>query len=193
MKKLLLFGFVFLVTLVQAKKVIVPGKIYYERDSTDVSFEVHTNWEDNVFVESVQTGIKYVDADGKSRFLKPEMAKGISFTYAQIRYLMVSIQNTIGLGPIIGKIEPYLFLKVEYGGDKLKLLLFHRSTVQSHIMVFVLAKKNGSTMPSNTYSFRKTYTTFFSDCPNLSQRIQRKELRRKDFYRIIDIYNSECP
>lgn len=43
-----------------------------------------------------------------------------------------------------------------------------------------------------TKSFKKTVRSYFTDCPELIEKVNKKEFRKKHFMEIVDFYNENC-
>ena len=41
-------------------------------------------------------------------------------------------------------------------------------------------------------NFKKAASNYFKDCPNLVEKLQNKEYKKKDIREIIDFYNEYC-
>ncbi|MBI3220818.1 MAG: hypothetical protein HYZ44_14985 [Bacteroidetes bacterium] len=53
-----------------------------------------------------------------------------------------------------------------------------------------LVKKDGSGLEMPNLTFKKSLSTFLSDCPEVNERIKSGDLGRKDIDKIVDRYNS---
>lgn len=68
-------------------------------------------------------------------------------------------------------------------------LCYARQSPGTPFDVPYLVKRTGASMQVTVIRFRKSVSTFLSDCSRIGEMIEREELGRKDLDRIIDEYN----
>jgi len=183
----------------QAKK--VEGKILFENGTIDVTFDIPVDlFTKELLFESIQYRIKYVDSTGKNIILKPSDAKEIRFKYDFENVRMISMQNSLGLGHLLSKTD-YIFLKIEID-NKLKLFKFYeKNTISSGggttggsytTERIILQKRNEELKMIRNSKFKKEMPEYFSDCPKLAEKIEKKEYQIDDMDIIVRYYNSTC-
>ncbi len=57
---------------------------------------------------------------------------------------------------------------------------------------YILQKGDGELKRTKGLNFRKDMVEYFSDCPELSKRIDNKEFRNNDLESIVRFYNNKC-
>ena len=193
---ILLFG---LLTNFMAHAKKVDGVIIDNNDSTiHVKFDIPVNiFSGEVNFESIQQKVKYIDKNNKLVIVKPDQVKEIIIKgrYEVIR--MMSINYDFESGSIS---NTKIFLHILVDG---KLRLFrHYSTVTiggSTIFSsayrfdrFILQKSNQKLKQPKGVSFYKDMAEYFSDCPELARKIERKEYSKEDMEEIAKYYNQNC-
>jgi hypothetical protein len=56
----------------------------------------------------------------------------------------------------------------------------------------ILQKGNGELKQPRSLSFRKDMRDYFSDCPDLTEKIDSRDFRRADMEAIVIYYNAHC-
>ncbi len=119
---------------------------------------------------------------------------------------MISCANTLG-GEGMFSTSTKIFLKLEIDGPlRLYRYYFKQSspgfyggpgggyapgaTYTSNNLVF--QKGNGPLKQPRTFGWKKDMLEYFSDCPALRERIESKDLRRKEIEAIVLFYNQHC-
>ena len=96
--------------------------------------------------------------------------------------------------------NPKIFLHLQVDG-KLKLFRYYFKRDKTapglgHISIpdaALLYQKGNSTLKkTNQPEFRPEMMQYFSDCPELSKKIETGEFRRTDIKKIAEFYNSHC-
>ena len=72
------------------------------------------------------------------------------------------------------------------------LALFFSFNAEYSADSFVLQKDDEQMMRPNPMSFRKDLMLYFSDCPELSQKIESKEFRSSEIVQMVKFYNANC-
>ena len=157
--------------------------------------------------ERIQYKVRYYDETGRKRTLRPDEADEIRFEYGGMTVRMISCPNTLGGGSIFSTASN-IFLKLEIDG-RLKLYRFYQTqTTPGHfgggagagyspgmtyrIDNLIFQKGNGPLKRPRTLGWKKDMLEYFSDCPALRERIESKDLRRKEIEAIVMYYNQNC-
>jgi hypothetical protein len=119
---------------------------------------------------------------------------------------MLSRVNTLGGGSIFSN-QTNIFLRLEIDGA---LKLFHYHYTQTSPGMYsgstgamtgghsysvenlILQKNDGLLKQPRSLSFRKDMREYFSDCPQLTERIEARDFKRADMEAIVIFYNSNC-
>jgi hypothetical protein len=196
--------FLCVTTLAFARK--IEGQIISSKGTRNVVFNIPFRFlskEPNY--ERLQFRVRYYDASGKLVTLKPDDAEEIRFTVANKQVRMLSRINTIGGGSIFST-QANIFLRLEVDGP---LKLFHYYYTQTSPGMYsgsgamtgghsysvenlILQKGNGELKQPRSLTFRKDMRAYFSDCPQLTERIEARDFRRADLEAIVMFYNSNC-
>jgi hypothetical protein len=207
MKKVILIASLILVFYnVDAKK--IPGKIVLNNGETiDVTFLIPFGFlNSQPTYTKLQMRARYVDRSGKKVVIKPDDAKEISFNFKGQNIRMISVNDDLGLQSIFSS-QQRAFLKLEIDGA-LRLFTYYftqnspgmynsaTGTMSGgtyyNVDKFVLQKKNGPLKQPRGISFRKDMSEYFSDCPELVERIQKRDLRKGDLEIMVMEYNKKC-
>ncbi|HEY3404024.1 MAG TPA: hypothetical protein VGK59_11590 [Ohtaekwangia sp.] len=184
----------------------VPGTIITKGESKDVMLDLKVDlFAGEPNFERTQYKIKYYDETGKKQTLRPDDADEVIFTYEGLKVRMISCVNTLGSGDIFSS-SVKIFLKLEIDGP-LRLYRFYYkqsnpgyfgaggtytagATYTLENMVF--QKGNGPLKQSKGTGWRKDMRAYFSDCPALAERIENKDLGKKEIEAIVRYYNTNC-
>jgi hypothetical protein len=190
---------------VEAKK--VDGKLVIGKDTMDVIFNIPFKlFGEEPNYEKLQYKVKYYNSIGNKITVIPDNAKEFWFTYEGEFVRMLSRKNTIGLGSIFN-VSSNIFLRLEmegavnlfnyyetrsspgmYGGAGGAMVGGYSYGVDSYI----LQKGNGELKKPKGLSFKKDMADYFSDCPELAEKIEKKDFRKNDLEEIVRFYNSSC-
>lgn len=183
-----------------------PGTIIYpDKDKEEVIFELPLLLFGDLNYIKLQEKVKYTDSFGAKKLLRPEQVKEIVFTYKGERIRMISIPKSgdLMLGSIFSA-STSIFLKLEEEGS---LSLFKYEYKQSspgsmspgggmtggysyNVDKHLLLKTGGTMKWPRDLSFRKDMIEYFSDCPELSAKIDKKEFKKDHLIEIVRFYNS---
>ena len=207
MRKLLFIVSIGLISSITLSAKKIDGKIFFENDTVDVIFKIPfklLTQEPNY--EKIQSKIKYYDSNGNKITLKPSQAKEIRFNDGFFEVRMLSRYNSLGLGGLFS-IHNYIFLKLETDGY-LKLFRYYytqhsagtyNSTTGTmtggysyNVESYILQKGDSELVRPSGYMFRKDMKEYFSDCPELSKKIEDRELRKDDMESIVRYYHLHC-
>lgn len=201
MRKLIfitVIGLIFTIKL-EAKK--IEGQIFYKDDSINVIMKIPILFYTRVpNYEKLQYKVKYFDATGVKKILRPDDAEEIRFTYENEKVRMLSRKKTKGLNKPFS-VGANFFLRIEVDGG-LKLFSFYyvkrsmgkqgRPSTSVRIRKYILQKGNEQIREINNWTFRKDMIEYFNDCPELSKKIEDEEFRLRDIDSIVSYYNKNC-
>jgi hypothetical protein len=182
----------------------IPGMIISKGESREVTFELKIpllSFEPNF--ERIQYKVKYYE-NGKKKTLRPDDADEIIFDYEGMEIRMISCENTIGGGTLLAPPKK-IFLKLEIDGP-LRLFRFYfkassnfsagpgmgGGTTYYTVDNLIFQKGNGPLKKPRQFGWKKDMLEYFSDCPALSERIESKDLKRKEIEEIVLYYNRHC-
>ena len=180
----------------------IPGTIISKGESTDVMFEIKMPLmlgEPNF--ERLQYKVKYYDERGKKITLRPDNVDEIQFRYEGVEIRMISCASTPGIGNIFSS-STRIFLKLEMDGPLRLYRFYYKQTTGAGYggapgMTYVadnliFQKGNGPLKQPRSLGWKKDMLEYFSDCPELRERIESKDLRRKEIEEIVAYYNQKC-
>lgn len=206
MRKALLLSVLTLFTFtLHAKK--INGRIFFENDTIDVTLNIPFKlFSKEPNYQRLQNRLKYYDSTGAKVVVTPDQVKEFAFSYGYEVVRMLSRENSLGLGGIFA-IDTNIFLKLEVDGA-LKLFkyyftqsspgMYNASTgmvtgaYSFSVENYVLQKGDEELMRPRGLTFRKDMTEYFDNCPDLAEKIDKKEFRRADITAIVNFYNSMC-
>jgi hypothetical protein len=185
----------------------IQGTIIVNGESKAVTFDIKVPLlADEPNFERIQYKVRYYDESGKKRTLRPDDADEIRFRYEGMDVRMISCFNTLGGGSLFSTASK-IFLKLEIDGPlKLYRFYYQQSTpgyyggagggyspgMNYRVENLVFQKGNGLLKQPRALGWKKDMLEFFSDCPALRERIESKDLRRKEIEAIVIYYNENC-
>lgn len=180
----------------------IPGTIISKGQSTDVMFEIKVPLLlDEPNFERIQYKVKYYDERGKKITLRPDNADEIRFRYDGIEIRMISCMSTSDIGNIFSS-STRIFLKLEMDGPLRLYRFYYKQTTgagyggapaMTYVAEnFVFQKGNGPLKKPRSLGWKKDMLEYFSDCPELRERIESKDLRKKEIEEIVAYYNLKC-
>ncbi|MFB6317084.1 hypothetical protein [Saccharicrinis sp. FJH54] len=207
MKKIYLLLTLIVVFAIQINAKNLKGKIITGSDTSTVMFKIPKGFlSTQISYEKLQKKVKYFDVDGTKKILRPENAEEFRFMYKGKEIRFLSRRNNLYLGGAFS-IRPRLFLKLEVDG-KLKLFKYYGSQnssgsfgassggmyggVSMNTVDNILQKGDGDLMQPNFYRYKKELKEFLNDCPELCEKIDNKELKKRDLEEIVRFYNENC-
>ena len=104
----------------------------------------------------------------------------------------------LSVGNSVESLLRYYFLKLVDNGAPLKLFIFYDETTSDDGMNtdfverYFVQKDNRELILIGGLNFRKTMLEIVGDCPDVAQKIESKEWRKRDLVQIIRFYNNEC-
>jgi len=183
----------------------VKGKIFFENDTIEVMIHVPVNsFTDEPNLEKLQFKVVYYDSTGQKIKLRPDHARGFSFTYGTHKILMLSVYNSLELG-VFDPTGNNIFLHQIIDG-KLKMFIYYNTayyplpnTLTGTLGIYhyqtdrcILQKGDGELKRTRTSGFKKDMAEYFSDCPELVEKIMNTEYDEIDMKSIVDFYNLFC-
>jgi len=207
MKKFLLsvFALTLLLTNLHARR--VPGKIISQGKVVNVTIKIpsFTFFMSSSSYEQLQYKVKYFDEAGNKHILRPDYADEIQFEDGGQLVRMLSRPNTLNLGNIFN-MSKNIFLKLEVDGELKLFSYFYTSRspgmyTGAGMMMggytytverFILQKGNGNLKRPRTLTFRKDMADYFSDCPDLVNKIENKYFKQNDLNSMVAYYNAYC-
>lgn len=154
----------------------------------------------------LQYKIRYYDEAGKKQTLRPHDADEIRFDYEGREVRMISCPNTLGNGNIFST-STRIFLKLEIDGPLRLYRHYYKESTPGFYTGgtggfsggttyiaenLIFQKGNGPLKQPKTLGWKKDMLDYFSDCPGLRERIDNKDLRRKEIEAIVIYYNQNC-
>jgi hypothetical protein len=202
-----------IVVSIQVNAERIKGKIFYDKDTSDVIFDFNTSKETGkieIDYTELQSSIDY-DSLGIGRILTPNKANGYQFEIEGKRIIMLAVPNTIE-DVDYSKPIPKIFLKIEIDG-KLKLFKYYeiRENYKPNFeysgieLLLYIAIKDYYIKESNwikkdnqplakfiNSTFRRSGASYFKDCPYLSEGIKNKDYKLENIVAIVQYYNTKC-
>ncbi|HYG18826.1 MAG TPA: hypothetical protein VD816_07850 [Ohtaekwangia sp.] len=187
-----------------AKK--IPGKIVYRDKVVDVIFNIPFGiLSFSPDYRKLQEGVTYYNAKGDREKIRAGLAREIIFTFKGKTIRMVSVNTPLD-SRVFSSVRSKLFLKIEVDGA-LRLFTIYavRHTAPtmnsaggmsgggSHtVEQYALQRGNEDLVQPYWLKFRKEMVPYFQDCPELADKIQKRELGFDDLTLIAAFYNSHC-
>jgi hypothetical protein len=142
-----------------------------------------------VAFDMLQKRIKCFDANHKKIILKPDQTEEICFDYKGEKIRMLSRPFDTNFDILSGSKS---FLRILIDG-KLKLLKYYRNGGAAGLLEkYVMQKGNEKLFKVSILSFKQDMTTYLSDCPSVSKKIEEKVYKKDDVEQIVDEYNKIC-
>lgn len=190
---------------VYAKK--IPGLIISKGESREVMFDIKVKlFDGEPNFERIQFKVRYYDENGKKQILRPDDADEIIFDFEGMEVRMISCPNTIGGGGMFSS-SSRIFLKIEIDGP-LKLYRYYYTqtnagfnggaggvytpTTSYQVENLIFQKGIGPLKQPRSLGWKKDMLEYFSDCPELRERIENKDLRKREIEAIVNYYNANC-
>ena len=184
----------------------VKGVIITNGKSREVTFDIKVPLlagEPNF--ERTQYRVRYYDDSGKKQTLRPDDADEIRFDFEGMQVRMISVSNTLGAGSIFSNVRK-IFLKLEIDGALRLYRYYYKQSTGGSFGAggayypgtsytadnLICQKGNGPLKQPRSLGWRKDMLDYFNDCPALRERIESKDLRRKEIEAIVIYYNQQC-
>ncbi len=193
-KAWLCIGVLFVGFKTEAQKVY--GEIILEYDVLSVMFDIPKGHDlDELDYTRIQNKVRYVDITGRKKILKPEDAVEFRFEHNGEEVRMVSVSN------VTSSLSTSVFMKLEIDGT-LKLYRYYDATFRTS-NTFVdqpggigskefIQKGNGNLISVDALSFKEKISDYLSDCTELVEKLEEKDLKKKDISFIVKYYNIYC-
>jgi len=189
---------------VEAKK--IKGVIILNNQSREVTFDIKVPLlNDEPSFERLQYKVRYYDENGKRQTLRPDGADEIRFNYNGTEIRMISCSTKLGDTNLYSS-SGRIFLKLEIDG-RLRLYRYYYTKSTGYYgttgmgyspgMTYtadnlIFQKGGGPLKQPRSIGWRKDMLDYFSDCPPLLDRIESKDLRKKEIEAIVLFYNKNC-
>jgi hypothetical protein len=183
----------------------IEGIVIFKNDTLDVIFKIPINiFSKGINFEKLQYKIKYFDSSRDLVVIKPEQAEEIRFLYNNEEVRMLSRDSRHILKSVFSN-KGMIFLKLEIDGIIKLFTYYHAESspvtynssselitegISYQVDKCFLQKDNQELVRINGLTFRKDMTEYFSDCPDISKKIEFREYRKKDIQTIVNNYNS---
>jgi hypothetical protein len=184
----------------------IPGVIIANGESKEVMFDIKVPLlagEPNF--ERTQYRVRYFDESGKKQTLRPDDADEIRFDFEGVEIRMISVPNTIGAGSMFLSTRK-IFLKLEIDGVLRLYRYYYKQNTGGYFGAgggyypgatytadnLIFQKGNGPLKQPRSLGWKRDILEYFSDCPALRDRIESKDLRRKEIEAIVIYYNQQC-
>jgi hypothetical protein len=184
----------------------IKGVIISNGRTLDVMFDIKVPFlagEPNF--ERTQYRVRYYDQTGKKQTLRPDDADEIRFDFDGMQIRMISVPNTIGAGSLFANATK-IFLKLEIDGPLRLYRYYYKQSTGGSFGTgggyypgatytadnLIFQKGNGPLKQPRSIGWKKDMLEYFSDCPDLRERIESKDLRRKEIEAIVLYYNRQC-
>lgn len=186
---------------VEAKK--IPGYfISNSNDTVRVTFNISVS-STRPYFDSMEWRIKYYDAKNKKHILLPNMAREISLNYKGKQFIMLSEKNTLGFVGSPTREHEYIFLHLLKSG-KVMLFKYYRKAPgpgmnnefggESAYFYgaddYILKKGQQALFKVRDITFKKDMSEYFSDDPDIVQKIEDKTYKIRDIEEMVDEYND---
>ncbi|HSA05027.1 MAG TPA: hypothetical protein P5145_05495 [Tenuifilaceae bacterium] len=185
----------------------IQGQIFLKTDTLNVTLDIPIKFlSQEINYTKLQKKVKYYDSNGNKVTLYPHQAIEIKFKYDYENVRMISVPRNGDLASVFDS-EPNIFLKLEIDG-KLRMYCYYyyqhspggmnaaTGTMSGGASYstdkYLLQKENGTIKWPKNLSFRKDMIQYFSDCPELAGKIEKKEFKKDDLDSIVRYYNSNC-
>jgi len=183
----------------------IEGVIISKHDTTNVIFNIPFGLTGNPSYTKIQNGVKYFKKGKKVKLSPDDNVKEIQFESQGELIRILSINRPSPSGSIFNS-NAKSFLKLEKDGN---LKLFTVYVVQhnpgvvgangvqtgggkSIQTVDMLMNEEGNYIDIPLLSYRKRLAAYFSNCPQLANKIKNKEFRKSDVLSIVKYYNNYC-
>jgi len=187
MKQLFIVISFFFLSMIHAKAAKVPGMIINHKDTQRVTF-----LSSNIY-DAMQFSIPYMNALNEKKTVYPTEATEIIIQFKSGTAKYLSRVNTIG-AMYRDKIPPTdkIFLLLVSDG-KLKHFIYSDEYCKDTCPFNVLQKEGGSLLlVPLLISFHQTMMDYFSDCPALYSKLQKREFHSYNVNDIVQYYNDNC-
>ena len=193
MKKqfLILLAGILLGTTLYAKK--VNGIIITNKDTLHVKIIVPiVLFSAANEIQSLQHKIKYFDSDGNKVKVDPAITKEVRLTINNKERRLIKLMNSNFLFKKHANF-PCIFLEIIKDG-KLKVYNYYFTTGSGNNQYssqwHVIQKEDGWLVEVKGIDFRFRLNTFFKDCPELVNKIEKREFKMRHFWDIVKFYDA---
>jgi hypothetical protein len=161
---------------------------------------------DEINFEAIQFVLKYYDENEKKQKLDLELIFEVGFDYNGEKFVLRKLRNSINLVPNALFDTSYILLRI-IKEDIISSYSFSGTSYMVNSNGYggvggggnfykygssILVKKDGTMVDPSTGSFRKKMSEFFSDCPDLVDKINDKVYKRNQIDEVIEYYKVNC-
>ena len=184
-----------------AQAVKLPGQIYRDGVIEDVTLRVKTNLLGDLQLITMQYKIIYFDKKGNKHKLRPGEADEIHFDFKGEHVRMICVDNNLYSGSIFRGNGRKIFLRNFIEGPLSLFEFYYESQtmagpngqmVRNIHVDYVLKKYDGPLFIPVHIGFRKSMLQFLDDCPAVVEKLQDRELRRRNLETMVKYYNEQC-
>lgn len=189
----------FIYSTANAKR--IPGTIIDLQGRTiDVVFKIPFRmFGSRPDLEGVQFRVVYFDKDNTRNVLRPDDAREIIFFHNGIQYRMLSRPRDFSGGIRFGQRRIFLHLLID---GEFKLFLHYYTQTSSNgpgngsssyqTEEEILQLRDKELISPNRIGFRKEMLRYIDDCPEVTNFIESRDLKRRDLGIIVSEYNKRC-
>lgn len=182
--------------LVVSQGAEIKGKIYLDHDTLNVTLKVPLGlFNREPVLHNLRSKIIYLNKKGERKVLKAKDAKEVVFQYERETIRLVSRPHPSS----INKRKPrYYFLKLEEDGMPLKLFIFYDETTSDdnmntdYVEQYYIQKNEQPMILVSGINFRKIMLEIVSDCPEVAEKIDKREWKKRDINKIVQFYNQHA-
>lgn len=160
---------------------------------------------DEINFEAIQFVLKYYDKNGEKQKLDLKLIHEVGFEYYGEKFVLRKLKNALDLAPNLIFDTSYILLRI-IKEDIISEYSFSRTGYMVNGSGFggvgggsfykygsgILVKKDGTMVDPSTGSFRKKMREFFSDCPDLVNKLNDKVYKRNQLDQVIEYYKVNC-
>lgn len=184
----------FLLLAITANAERVEGEIYIGNDTIDCLIRVRVDpIFDDPIIEYQQRELIYFDENGNKHKAKPADIDGYRFKYASQEYIMKSVILDLP-SQREKKKKQTLFLKQLVDGNLKLYNIYYSNLVFSGFVNenYILQDSGGECSAVTNINFKRSMMKYFSDCPQLSNKIKKEEYIYTDIIGVVKYYNTNC-
>ncbi len=206
MKKSLILVVLALMLITVSEAAKIDAKIILSNgEKINTVIKVKTSLFGDINFIALQKKVIYYK-NGKKGKLFPEEVSELSFTYHGEPITMISVKDDLNLNSIFSSNENILLREIIDGKLKLFKYYYKQQAPGAYnastgtmsggyaysVDRYILKKSGGELKRPRPISFKKDMSTYFDDCPRLSEKILNKEFKARDIELIVDFYNKKC-
>jgi hypothetical protein len=169
----------------------VKGQIITKTDTINATLLIPVYFMNgDINFVKLQNKIKYLADNKKKHKLKPSQAEQITFRFGGEKIKLLSrnnyFMNLLKSGHL--KLFQYYYTSPNFSGAPGQSGGM-TVNIQSY---YYLQKGDGEMKRVHGFSFKKDIGDYLSDCPDVAEQVESRELRKKDIEQIVKNYNKLC-